>query len=235
MAQGLDAAALVVAALADAQRRAVYVLLRSRRLPLTRDEVAAELGISRNLAAFHLDKLLDIGLLSARYSRPPGRGGPGAGRPAKRYELSAIEVDVSLPPRRYDLAGEILAEAVADARPREAARDAAGRVARRRGLEVGAVYREARRLRRLGPERSLAAASEVLAEYGFEPAGDPAARGTVVLRNCPFHAVVQVAPDVVCALNQSFVAGVLEGLGASRVEPALDPADGRCCVVLHAG
>jgi predicted ArsR family transcriptional regulator len=229
----LDDAASVVASLEDPQRRAVYLLARERRQPMTRDEVAGALGISRNLAAFHLDKLLEIGLLRASYSRPAGRGGPGAGRPAKRYELSELEVDVSVPPRRYDLAGEILAEAVATAKPRESARAAAERVARRRGREMGERYRADRRLRsRLGPERSLAAASEVLAALGFEPGSVDS--GTVLLRNCPFHAVVNVATDLVCGLNQWFMAGVLEGLGASRVEPVLDPAEGRCCVVLQA-
>jgi predicted ArsR family transcriptional regulator len=224
----------VVAALDDEQRRAVYALLRRRRAPMTRDEVAADLGISRNLAAFHLDKLLDIGLVAASYSRPEGRGGPGAGRPAKRYELSDLEVEVSVPPRRYDLAGEILAEAVATAGPRESARAAAERVARRRGRETGERYRKERRLRRLGPERSLAAAADVLGGLGFEPAASPEDRHTLLLRNCPFHAVVNVATELVCGLNQAFMAGVLEGLGASKVVPVLDPADGRCCVLLNA-
>jgi len=234
-AMGFAEDAAVVAALEDEQRRAVYLLVRRQRAPMTRDDVAAELGISRNLAAFHLDKLLDIGLLAASYARPAGRRGPGAGRPAKRYELSDLEVEVSVPPRRYDLAGEILAEAVATAGLRETARAAAERVARRRGVEVGSRYREERRLRRPGPERSLSAAADVLGGLGFEPAPAADDRHTLVLRNCPFHAVVNVATELVCGLNRSFMEGVLDGLGASRVAPVLDPADGRCCVLLHAG
>jgi predicted ArsR family transcriptional regulator len=96
------------------------------------------------------------------------------------------------------------------------------------------VLLEEHRMRRLGPERSLAAAADVLGGLGFEPAASPEDRQTMVLRNCPFHAVVNVATELVCGLNQAFMAGVLEGLGASKVVPVLDPAEGRCCVLLSA-
>src|SRR5687767_7354528 len=107
-----DGAAEAVAALSDQTRRSLYEYVRAARRPVTRDECADATGVSRKLAAFHLDKLLERGLLRASFARPAGRSGPGAGRPAKRYELSDVEWTVSLPDRRYDLAGSILAEAV---------------------------------------------------------------------------------------------------------------------------
>jgi len=48
------------------------------------------------LAAFHLDKLLEQGLLDVEFRRISGRAGPGAGRPAKLYRLSARQLEVTL-------------------------------------------------------------------------------------------------------------------------------------------
>lgn len=70
------------AALEDPQRREIYLFVRRAHRAITREDVAAGVGVSRNLAAFHLERLLEAGLLSADYARPPGRSGPGAGRPA---------------------------------------------------------------------------------------------------------------------------------------------------------
>src|SRR5918911_20308 len=53
----------------------------------------------RDLAAFHLDKLVEAGLLEASFRRLGERRGPGAGRPAKLYRRGAGEVAASLPPR----------------------------------------------------------------------------------------------------------------------------------------
>src|SRR4029078_11433197 len=69
-----------LAALDDDLRRQMYLEIRQRRRPVSREEVAEAVGVSRKLAAFHLDKLVDRGLLVATYARPPGRGGRGAGR-----------------------------------------------------------------------------------------------------------------------------------------------------------
>src|ERR687884_339436 len=97
-----------LAALGDELRRRMYLHVRGQPAPVSRDDVAQAVGTSRKLAAFHLDKLADHGLLKFHYKRPPGRSGPGAGRPAKMYEPSAVEVQVSFPERRYDLLGGML-------------------------------------------------------------------------------------------------------------------------------
>src|SRR5688572_23791265 len=101
-----------IAVLEDDLRRRIYEFLRRAGRPVTREEVASDAGISWRLAAFHLEKLLERGLLKAHYARPPGRSGPGAGRSAKYYEPSEIEVEVPLPERRYDLVGRLLIEAI---------------------------------------------------------------------------------------------------------------------------
>ena len=82
---------------------------------MSKDQAAAALGVARSVAAFHLDRLVDDGLLVAEYRRLTGRQGPGAGRPAKLYRRAERGVAVSVPPRRYDLAALLLARAVDEA------------------------------------------------------------------------------------------------------------------------
>jgi len=69
-------------------------------------------GVDRSLAAFHLDKLVERGLLEATYRRLSGRTGPGSGRPSKLYRRSARQHELTLPPRRYELAARLLVEGV---------------------------------------------------------------------------------------------------------------------------
>jgi predicted ArsR family transcriptional regulator len=221
-----------VAALEDEIPRRVYEVVRRRRRPVTREEVAAAVGISRRLAAFHLDRLLARGLLTAHYARPPGRSGPGAGRPAKRYAPTDRELRVSIPERRYELLGRLLLDALRTRMPEESPVDAARRVAHERGRELGERVRRERRLRPPGPERALAVVEEVLGDIGFEPHRGES--GDLALVNCPFHDLAREAPDLVCAMNQAFVEGVLRGLGNATVEAALTRRPGECCVTLRA-
>ena len=154
-----------------------------------RDRAATAAGISRSLAAFHLDKLAAAGLLEVEYRRPPGRTGPGAGRPAKLYRRTERQVDVTLPPRRYDLAGRILADAVAVS-DRDPLDVTLVRSARHVGAELAEQVR-ARAGRRPSRRRLATAAAGVLEEYGYEPVDDG---GESVLRNCPFHALPRPTP-----------------------------------------
>ena len=159
------------------------------------------------------------------------RSGPGAGRSAKYYEPSDLEIDVSIPERRYDLAGQLLLRAVRSESPGEAAPAAAVRVAREAGLEIGQRVREDRRLGRPGAERALATAAPILEEHGFEPyRPGPEA---VALRNCPFHSLARETPEVMCRMNQAFIDGLLRGLGNETVEAALECTPGDCCVTLR--
>lgn len=213
--------------LTEPTRRAVYDAVRAGREPMTRDEVASAAGISRRLAAFHLDLLAEGGLLSVDYARPAGRrGGPGAGRPAKRYAPQEIDVEVSLPPRRYDIAARVLARAVAE--PGEgSAHDRAVAIAEEEGRRLGALHRSGGRM---SADRTLATTAEVLTELGYEPTRDS---GCVRLRNCPFHAVVDVAPQLVCGLNDALIGGILDGMQASdTVTAALDGVPPDCCVTV---
>lgn len=232
MMSDLGSTAASLGALEDDVRRRMYLFIRDQARPVSRDEAAKEAGISRKLAAFHLDKLVDKGLLAAHYARPQGRGGPGAGRPSKLYEPADGELSLSIPERRYEIVGQILVDAIESRSPEESTSDAARRVARRAGEDLGRGIRRIRRLHPAGPERALSVARDVLRDHGFEPYEGMG--GELALRNCPFHVLAQKSPELVCGLNQAFVDGLLRGLGNDTVEAALEPQPGQCCVKLRA-
>jgi len=216
-----------VASLQEPVRRALYLLAVERR-EITRDAAALALGISRSLAAFHLDKLAEEDLLDVRYERLTGRRGPGAGRPSKLYRRSSREIQVNLPPRSYELAARILLQSLAaDASPESLW--ALHSAARRFGETLG---EEALTLAGTGTSTDvrLETAQSLLRAYGFEPAGQ--ADGKVILNNCPFHALAQDYRSLVCGMNLSLMQGMLEALQTDGVSALLTPQPGRCCVSL---
>ncbi|MCU1678692.1 MAG: transcriptional regulator [Frankiales bacterium] len=216
-----------VAALRDGVRRALYTHVSDSAGPVTRDDAAEALGIRRSLAAFHLDKLVEAHLLEVEFRRLSGRVGPGAGRPAKLYRPSGQRVHLSLPPRNYELAARLFAQALEEPDDGRTARERANDVARRTGAAIGARARAAAR----GQQARLGVAMESLAEVGFEPKRQG---GEVVLRNCPFHALMAEHLALVCGLNHSLMTGLVDELRAPGLQAHLDPAPGRCCVVLAA-
>lgn len=218
-----------VAALDHPVSRSVYRLLAERG-EVGRDATAEALDLARSVAAFHLDKLVDAGLAEVRFARLTGRSGPGAGRTAKVYRRSDEEVGVSLPERRYDLAGELLAQAVERASGAGVPVDRALRqAATDEGRAIGEAARspEGTGARPADRRNALVAALE---QHGYEPhtRGDE-----VVLANCPFHALAQQHRDLVCGMNLELLTGVVEGAGgADLLDPRLAPEPGYCCVRL---
>lgn len=205
LADVTDSAIDAVGVLHEPLRRAVYERAVADGRPVSRNEIADALGIGRTLAAHHLDRLADAGLLAVSFARVSGRTGPGAGRPAKLYERSRVEHALSLPPRQYRLLAEVLADAVEDA-----------------GVEP-ALYRVARKRGAAQPDGVAA-----LERLGFEPWTD----GDVVrLRNCPFDGVAHSNPGVACGASLAFV----QGLCGDDTSARLDPRPEGCCVVLDAG
>jgi predicted ArsR family transcriptional regulator len=223
-----------VAALEDESRRRMYLFARNARRPVSREEVARAVGVSTKLAAFHLDKLAERGLLKASYARPAGRGGPGAGRSAKFYTASESEFGVTIPERRYDLAASILAEAVETNTAREPAADTAMRIARARGVQLGTGHgTKGSSTGSAARTRALSRAETALKQLGFEPFRED--RDVVRLWNCPFHALTEQSRDLVCGMNHQFIKGLVSGLESEddiRVES--DSAPGLCCVALRA-
>jgi predicted ArsR family transcriptional regulator len=217
-----------IAALDDDTRSALYAFVRDAARPVSREQAAAAVGISRKLAAFHLDKLVAAGLLQSRTDAAAIRR---VGRAPKMYEPGDRDVAVHVPPRAPEVLAAILLEAVLTERDGERAGEAARRVAREHGAGVGAAERERVRPGRIGSERALTLACGLLERHGFQPARD--ADG-VRLRNCPFHPLFGVAPDLVCGLNHAYLCGVVEGLQADgHVEAVLAPRANACCVELH--
>ncbi|WP_030238114.1 MULTISPECIES: helix-turn-helix domain-containing protein [unclassified Streptomyces] len=206
-----------VAALDEPTRRRLYDHVVRQREPVSRDEAAAALGLARQTAAFHLDRLADESLLDVVYERRSGRTGPGAGRPAKLYKRSAKQIAVSLPERHYELAGRLLAQAVEES---EATGEPVRAVLHRKAHDLGAQLAGPRDTDVFG----------LLERYGFEPRpkGD-----AIVLGNCPFHALARAHTETVCGMNLHLLRGALEGLGRSGLRACLVPSPGHCCVRLE--
>lgn len=194
--------------LGDPVRRGLYRAVAGAPEGLGREDAAEAVGVSRAAAAFHLDKLVDAGLLEVSYRRLSGRSGPGAGRPAKVYRRAEREHAVSVPPRSYDGAGRLLAEVV-----------------ERAGLdrELQAAARAA------GGEADGGDPVQVLRERGYEPRREG---GGVRLDNCPFHALVCEFPALVCGMNLALIEGVVGSEGPW--EAVMDPGARGCCVALRA-
>jgi predicted ArsR family transcriptional regulator len=205
-----------VAVLVDPVRRALFDHVRRAGRAVGREEAADATGVSRPLAAFHLDKLVEAGLLSARYEAPSDRP-RGRGRTPKVYEAAA-DISVTVPPRRYELLASLLAEAV------DAGTPDASAYARERARQRGVAFGQS------APQTELA---ETLRGLGFEPVLDP--DGQIVLDNCPFHAIALAHPTLVCGLNLAFLGGLLQGLGIARDRAVLAPRAGHCCVEITPG
>ncbi len=214
-----------VASLADPTRRALYEWVSTRSEPVTRDQTAAALGVAHHVAKFNLDRLVADGFLTAEYRRPPGKGGPGAGRPAKVYARSTAELDISIPPRQYDVAGRVLACAIA--RARDEGVDVEGAVRMAAADEGRAMARATERSERSARRR----VTHVLAANGYDPRSE---HGDITLTNCPFHALAEDQRDLVCGMNLALLEGVLDEVGAPGMVAVLDPVPGRCCVRITA-
>ncbi|MER6225284.1 helix-turn-helix transcriptional regulator [Streptomyces sp. 900105755] len=217
-----------IAALQDPVRRRLYEYVAAQGREVGRNEAAEATGVARTLAAHHLDRLAEAGLLDTGSRRLTGRSGPGAGRPAKVYTRARAERAVSLPARDYRTAAELLAEAAEQA-----------------GLDAGLCAAARRRGEALrgsaAPCGGLEEAMETLAARGYEPHLEAAGRaddaaGTaaavVRMRNCPFHAVAERFPPLVCGMNLALLEGLLGTDGPVRARMAARP--GECCVVVEA-
>ena len=208
---GLDA----LAALGEPTRRALYAYIVAQDRAVSRDEAASATGTKRATAAFHLERLVGDGLLEARVAPGSGRTRPGAGRPAKLYARAHQQIAVSLPPRRYEIAAEVLAGAL-EAAERAAApvSEAVARAADQAGRQIAA---------------GGADLAELLTRSGYEPKQGP--DGCIHLANCPFHELLARHADLVCAMNLHLLQGLIGELGACA-QARLDPAEGRCCVTI---
>lgn len=214
MNENQDARLAAVASIHDPLRRSLFNFISASPAAVGRDEAAQHLGIARATAAFHLDRLVDDGVLTVEFKRLSGKTGPGSGRPAKLYRRASDEILVSIPERHYDLAGSLLASSIEEShRTGEPVRQALARVATEHGRELG--------------ERA-GTLQNALVTGGYEPR-ETEDRGTI-LANCPFHSLAATHTEVVCDANVNLLRGVAEGAGDTEHEIIFDPCDGQCCV-----
>jgi len=211
----------VIAVLDDPVRRRLYDYVTAQDHDVSRSEAAQAVGVQRTLAAFHLDRLAEAGLVEVTFRRPAGRSGPGAGRPAKLYRRSAAEHQVSVPPRDYRSAAELLAEVV----DVTGAEPELQRSARSRGAAAG---RAARRQAPHAPDADLVV--DALSAQGYQPYQQEA---ELRLRNCPFHVLASRYPPLICGMNLALLEGLLEGAAVTSLKARLDPRPEECCVTLR--
>ena len=216
MGEAAPGSTAALAQLAEPTRMSLYLHLHDRiPHPVSRDEAASTLGISRALAAFHLDQLVAAGLVEVTYQRLNARSGPGAGRPSKLYRPAQPEVLFSLPPRHYDLAALLLARTINRLGP----------------PAVKRLRSEARRLGRgLGQGGGWTELVATLAAQGYSPR--ETGPGETGLRNCPFQSLAAESTAPVCAMNLALIEGLIGSTGAG-CEARLAPAAGWCCVRLR--
>lgn len=214
-----------LAILAEPVRRRLYLHVLQQVAPVSRDEAASAIGIGRPLAAFHLDRLVQAGLLETEFRRLSGRSGPGAGRPSKLYRASDREVRATVPERRYELAAELFAEALSAPR---AGPETLPQVAMGHGRQLG---EEARRRAgpRAGQGRRRDALQSVLRDAGYVPFER---EGELRLRNCPFHDLAQRHRDLTCGMNLALLQGMLAGARLPANAARLDRQPGLCCVAI---
>ncbi len=210
-----------ITSLAEPLRRALYLHVATQRRPVSRAEAAAAQGVPRTVAAFHLDKLVEAGLLHVSHGRTTGRRGPGAGRPAVLYSRAERQHELSIPPRSYALASRLLADAVEEAGADRLLQAVADREGERQGRTEAGLATTA------SPDLETVAAA--LGRRGYEPERES---DRLWSRNCPFHELSQANPPVICGMNLALLKGLVRGLGAQTLEVRMDPGFGRCCVVI---
>jgi len=225
-----------IGALVEPARRALYLYVASQPDAVSREQAANAVDVPLHSAKFHLDRLVEEDLLEVEFRRLSGRTGPGAGRPSKLYRRSSRQLSVSLPERRYDLAGDVLAsaidrairdgipvaEAVREAAEAEGRRIVSAFVAEAHGQEGASASADAAD-RHSGLERT----ADVLALHGYEPR---TSEHEICLANCPFDRLATEHTELVCSMNLALIDGVIAGLDVPALSAHLAPQPGFCCV-----
>ena len=178
-------------ALGDRALRDALLFARSQPLPVTADKLAAAQNVHRNVARGRHERLAEVGLLIPAFERRKGRGGPGAGRPAKTYRVAPELTAIEFPERRY----EQLIGLIVDALPK--------RARGKRLDELGAAFgRAMAEEARLTPARTLPAALKcvcaALARLGYQARVADATRdrGVITSATCPLRPLVRARPEL---------------------------------------
>jgi predicted ArsR family transcriptional regulator len=193
-------------ALGDNTRYAIYLELARSAVPLATADVADTLGLHPNTVRPHLERLRDLGLLEVQSDN---RG--AVGRPHHRYSLAPDAPSFGLEPPTFPILADMLLRAASLAGARA---DEANQAGRERGARDGARVR-------VRSEQGGACLESLVAELdrlGFDPAvaGDEAA-ATIAFAHCPFQALAQANPELVCGLHRGLVEGFVDAVGGAEV------------------
>jgi len=201
-------------ALGDPALRSTVLLVRAARNPVTADDVADRLGISRSVARWRLERLAEAGLVTVGFERRSGRSGPGAGRPAKTYAAAPETSAVEFPRRHY----EVLVGRLVDALPKRGRDGHLDRIGYSFGLELG----RAARLRPAATIRvSLDRLCRGLGRLGFQAAVESMDddEAVIVSATCPLRPLVMVDSE-----GRALDAGMWRGLLAAAAGPTVSAA-----------
>lgn len=197
----------LTSSLGDPTRRGIYIAVREAPEPATASQIADLFSIHPNVARHHLDRLAEDGYLEITRKRPPGKSGPGAGRPAKCYTATTKEIELHFPARRYDLLSELLVRVIEHIDPGNLS-EIAAMVGREYGKEIAdeiGVPDES------GFDMAVSAVARAMTGMGFTTDSDADTR-RLLTSHCPFAATAAKHPEVVCSLDRGIVSGLMEGL-----------------------
>ncbi len=211
----------VFKALGDNTRYAIYLELARSEVPLATAEVAEMLDLHPNTVRPHLERMREVGLLEVDADN---RG--TVGRPQNRYRLAADAPGLGLESSSMRLLASMLAAAAAiGGIDPEAAAEAGRMQGELAGDAAGLV-------RRTPAARCVVALTEELSALGFDPAvGEDGASATIAFTRCPFQALAEVYPDLVCHLHRGMIEGFLDVPEGVRVDAFHTLADRDPCRV----
>ncbi len=197
----------IAAVLSDPTRFSIYqYIVSSEAGAVTVQEIAGAFNLHPNVARLHLNKLREIGLLTAR----PEKTGHG-GRPSLAYSPSGKALSLHFPPRDYRLLAELLCRALGLLG--EQGLQALEEVGRAYGRQLAEqIYARLPLPRQeVSVEDLLAGAARALSDQGlaarYVHSGESA---TLRLNNCTFEEVAASHPRLICHLCRGLVQGVLE-------------------------
>jgi predicted ArsR family transcriptional regulator len=185
----------------ERQREMIIEALRGERDGLDTNQLAERLGLHPNTIRWHLGVLSDCGLVHAVPERRHGRG-----RPSVVHRLTGEGIASGRD--EYRMLATMLTDVVSHDRDGE-----------ERAYEAG--VRWGRHLRQAEPDASLA---DVLDQEGFaaEQRGN-----RLEMRRCPFYALAEDSPQVICTLHHGIIDGALAEAGSEqtveRLEPFVEP------------
>lgn len=216
---------------------------------LSAQELAEVVGLHLTTVRFHLDQMVDAGMLIAVRAAPSG----GAGRPRKLYSVPTVPMQAPTEPhalQAYAALSEVVTRAAGQSGSRSvelADHDQAPLEQTPRALEesgrewardhVGRVVAE---VSQAGPATTpgawlgkIGVVLDLLVGWGHAPelrTTPGAAETDILLRDCPFLALAKDQPHMVCGVHRGLLRGALDALGEESVELDLVPlVDRRTC------